>query len=163
MTTPPTDPAKRHALAKDVEPGHIYSTDGGGTWTTATGYSRDETPVLVRRHKPSPALAQSEVLDEDEEALHGLLGDNEHRGPWRVVVRFSFEEFGGVVVEDDKGAAYCWNDYVINNWVEFYPTTAQALGRLALGCDASTRHGFFMDGAEGFAVTVQDFFDKEAQ
>ncbi len=157
-----TVPFTRAAKAADVEHGDVYSDDGGKTWQPATHYRNgDQTPVLIRLHKPITGV-QGEFLDEDEVAWHDLVR-LEGRGPWRVIVRFSFEEFGGVVVEDAQGAAYCWNDYVVNNWVETFPTTAQAMARLAVGVDASNRRAFFAQMPEGFAGAAQKFFEEQAQ
>lgn len=80
------------------------------------------------------------VLDDEEKEFHGL----DVRRPFREVVSFSQETFGGILVEDDDGAALCWNDFVANNWVELFSTTPVAFMRLALLLDAGEREAWFV-------------------
>lgn len=101
-----------------------------------------------------------EVLTEDDAAMYALREPG--GGKWRVVTRFSTETFGGTLVEDDDGAVLCWNDFVVNEWVELFSTTPVALMRLALLLDAAEREAWFVNDALGFHKFAIEFMHESA-
>lgn len=83
-------------------------------------------------------------------------------GKWRVVTEFSTQDFGGMLLEDEDGSALCWNDFVVNEWVELYADTPTALMRLALLLNASERDAFFVNDHLGFAKFAHEFMQESA-
>ena len=96
----------------------------------------------------------------DSEIQYGLRSSA--KGKWRIVVEFSTDEFGGMILEDEDGSALVWNDFVANEWVELYATTPLALMRLAVLLEASEREAFFVHDHFEFAREAHSFMQKEA-
>lgn len=99
------------------------------------------------------------VMD-DEDVTYGIRPSA--KGRWLVVIRFDTPDFGGMLLEDEDGSALCWNDFVVNEWVELYSDTPTALMRLALLLNATERDAFFVNNHLGFAKFAREFMEESA-
>lgn len=104
-------------------------------------------------------IGDGALADEDSVVLHGL----DPRRPWRYVMQFRHEDFGGAILEDDDGAALVWNDFVVNQWVELYSHTHLAMMRLAVMMFAAEGEDslFFTQDRDGFAKSAVEFLQRE--
>lgn len=98
-------------------------------------------------------------LTADEVEHHGL----DPKRHWRLVLAFTHDDFGGVIVEDYDGVALSWTDFVANTWVELYSMLPAALTRYALLLHAAHGADLWFKTADPleFSQTAIQFLDEQ--
>lgn len=107
------------------------------------------------------------VVAEARRAIDAEDAENYELSPregWTEAVAFSNDEFGGFLAVHESGAAALyWNDFVVNQWTEHFPSLAVGLLRLALlveSCapDDEDMGKFFILHDKKFEAAAAGFF-----
>ena len=79
-----------------------------------------------------------------------------------------FEEAGVEITEfisskGEKAYAVYWNDYVANEWTEYFPTLAIALARVAVLAEAIERDETYATNSLEFTFGASKFIAKQLE
>lgn len=63
--------------------------------------------------------------------------------------------------DGEKAYKLTWNDYVVNEWTEYYPTASLALARVAVLAECLTEEATFEKDALTFTYQASRFLAKQ--